>query len=148
MRAERAAVTALSGGSISEESFAISTAIFAAPYAALQADSLDEPGSSGAVSVELQDGKPIDSATALEVAASALWSLAWGWNVASPWFMHSTIGDVGVGGGLFVGVAERKNLSRKLRMVDTRIPASVCPNLTAWSSQRLDTCQKICTRDP
>ena len=40
-------MTALSGGNISEKSFAMSTAISAAPYAAFQADSLDEPGSLG-----------------------------------------------------------------------------------------------------
>jgi hypothetical protein len=105
MRTERAPTTALSGKHISEDSLAISTAIFAAPYAVLQPDSLDDPGSSSAVSEGLEDGEAIDNARALDEAASVLGFLAWGWVVASSCFMCSTIGDVGVGGGLFVGVA-------------------------------------------
>ena len=61
-------MTALSGGSTSEESFAISTAILAAPYAALQTDSLDDPG---AGSVGSQDGEAIDKAIILDEATSA-----------------------------------------------------------------------------
>ena len=106
-------MTALSGGSRSEESFAISTAILATPYAAFQTDSLDDPGSLGAMSVGPLGGEAIDRATALEEAAIALRSLAWGWNVASSCFMCSTMGDVGVGGGLFVGVAADEDLFRK-----------------------------------
>ena len=98
-------MTALSGGSISEESFAISTAILAAPYAAFQTDSLDELASLNAGSVGAQDGETNDKAIVLDEAASALRSLAWGWNVASSCFMQSTTGDVGVNGGGFVGVA-------------------------------------------
>lgn len=113
-------MTALSGGSMSEESFVISTTIFAAPYAAFQLDSLDDPGSSGAASVRSQDGRAVDKAMTLDVAASALRSLAWGWNLASSCFMCSTIGDVGVRGGPFVGVAGGKTFSRKWRMVDVR----------------------------
>ena len=97
-------MTALSGGSISEESFATSMAIFAAPYAAFQPDSLEDPDSSSATSVGSQNGEAIDKAIALEEAASALWSLVRGWNVASSCFMYSTIGGVDVGGGLLVGV--------------------------------------------
>ena len=44
-------MTALRGGSISEESFAMSTAILAAPNAAFQADALDDPDSLGVLSV-------------------------------------------------------------------------------------------------
>lgn len=69
---------ALSGGSISEESFAMSMAIFATPYTAFQADSLDDPGSSSAESVGSQDGEATDRAMALDNAASALWSLVRG----------------------------------------------------------------------
>ena len=68
-------MTALSGGSISEESFVISTAILAAPYAAFHAEYLDDPGSSGATSVESRDGEAMERAMALEEAASALLSL-------------------------------------------------------------------------
>ena len=69
---------ALSGGSISEESFAMSMAIFATPYTAFQADSLDDPGSLSAESVGSQDGEATDRAMALDNAASALWSLVRG----------------------------------------------------------------------
>ena len=48
-------MTALTGGKISKESFAMSTAILAAPYVALQTDSLDDPGSLGARSVVSRD---------------------------------------------------------------------------------------------
>ena len=92
-------MTALSGGSISEESFAISTAILAAPNAAFQADSLDDPGSLGALSVGSEDGEATDKAMALDKAASVLGSLVRGWNVASSCFMYSAMG-----GGLPVGV--------------------------------------------
>jgi hypothetical protein len=53
---------------------------------------------------------------ALDEAASALRSLARGWNVASSCFMYSTIGGVGVGGGLLVGVADDEDFFRKRRM--------------------------------
>ena len=118
MRTESATITAFSGGSISEESFAMSTAIFAAPYAAFQTDSLDDPGSLGVTSVGLQDGEAIERAMALEEATSARRSLALGWNVASSCFMYSTIGDVGVGDGLFAGVADGEDFFRKRRMVE------------------------------
>jgi hypothetical protein len=71
-------MTALSGGSISEESFAISTAILAAPNAAIQTDSLDDPGSLGVVSEGSLGGETIESAMALVEAASALRSLVRG----------------------------------------------------------------------
>ena len=45
-------------------------------------------------------------AIALDEAASALRSLVRGWNVASSCLMYSAIGGLGVGGGLFVGVAD------------------------------------------
>ena len=110
-------MTAFSGGSKSEESFAMSTAIFAVPYAAFQADSLYDPGSLDAPSVGSQDGEAIDSAIALVEAASALRSLVRGWNVASSCFMYSTIGGVVVPGGLFVGVVGGEFFFRKRRMV-------------------------------
>ena len=71
-------MTALSGGSISEESFAISTTILAAPYAALQADSPGDSDSLDAVPVGSQDGEAIDRARALDEATSALGSLVRG----------------------------------------------------------------------
>ena len=84
-------MTALSGGSMSEQSFAVSMAMHAAPYTALQADSLDDPDSSRAASVGSQDGEAIDRAMALVEAASALRSLAW--DVANSCLMYSTIGE-------------------------------------------------------
>jgi hypothetical protein len=125
MRTERATITAFSGGSISEESFAISTAILAAPYAALQADSSDDPGSSGTGSVGSEDlgsedwGR-IDRGIELDEAASALRSFFRGWNVASSCFMYSVIGGVGVLGGLCVGADGDENLFRKLRTMIAR----------------------------
>ena len=80
-------MTALSGGSRSEESFAISTAILAAPYTAFQTDSLDDPGSLSVASVGSQDGEAIERAMALDEAASALESLTPGWVVVSSFFM-------------------------------------------------------------
>lgn len=106
-------MTAFSGGSISEESFAISTAILAAPYAALQTDSLEDPSPSSVVSMEIHDGEAMDRAMALDEAASALRSLARGRNVASSCFMYSAMGGVGVDGGVFVGVADGEVLFRK-----------------------------------
>ena len=111
-------MTALSGGSRSEESFAISTAILATPYAAFQTDSLDDPGSLGAISVRPLGGEAIERATALDEAAIARRSLARGWSVASSCFMYSAIDDVGVVGGLFVGMTVGEDFFRKLCMVD------------------------------
>ena len=120
VRTERAPTTALSGKNISEDAFATSTAILAIPYAVRQPDSLEDPGSLSmgskalsAVSMGLQNGEAIDRAMALDEAASALLSLARGWNVASSCFMYSAIGDVGVDGGLFVGVDGGGDFFRK-----------------------------------
>ena len=44
MKTERAPTTALRGKNISEDALAKSMAIFAAPYAVSQPDSLDDPG--------------------------------------------------------------------------------------------------------
>ena len=107
MRTESAPTTALSGKNISDDSLAISTAILAAPYAVLQPDSLDDPGSPGLVSVGSQDGKAIDDATALDEAASALGPLTRGWIVAISFFMCSTGSVPGVDGWLFVGGVDR-----------------------------------------
>jgi len=111
MRTESAPTTALSGKNISDDSLAISTAILAAPYAVLQPDSFDDPGSSSAVSERSQEGEAIDNAMALDEAASALGSLTWGRIFASSFFMYSA-GDVGVGGMLFVGVADEEFLRK------------------------------------
>ena len=73
MRNETAPVTALSGGKTSEDSLTASMAILAAPYAVLQADSLDELDSSeGARSVGSQPGEAMDNAIALDEATRAL----------------------------------------------------------------------------
>ena len=105
MRIASAPTTALSGKNISEDSLAMSTAILAAPYAVLQPDSFDDPGSLSAVFERSQEGEAMDNAMALDEAASALVSLTRGWVVASSFFMHST-SDVGVDGRLFVGVSD------------------------------------------
>ena len=106
-------MTALAGGNISKESFAISTAILAAPYAAFQTDSFDDPGSFGAESVGSLDGEITDRATALEEATSALRSFLLGWNVASPCLMYSVIGGVGVSCGMLGGVPDDEDFFRK-----------------------------------
>jgi hypothetical protein len=108
-------MTAFSGGSISEESFAISTAILAAPKAAPQTDSLDDPGSLGVGSVRSRDGEATERAMLLVEVASALRSLVWGWDVASRCLMYSVIGGVGVRGGLSVGVVVGENQFRMRR---------------------------------
>jgi hypothetical protein len=105
-------MTAFSGGSISEESFAISMAILAAPKAALQTDSLDDPGSLGLASAGSRDEEAIERAIALVEAASALQSLVRGWDIASPCLMYSIIGGVGVRGGSFGGVVVGENKFR------------------------------------
>lgn len=94
-------MAALSGGNISEESFAISTAILAAPYAAVQTNSLDDPGLLGTGSVGSQKEEVMDKAMALGDAASALRSLVRGWNDVTSCFMYSITGDTG--GRPFVG---------------------------------------------
>ena len=105
MRTARAPTTALSGKNISDDSLAISTAILAAPYAVLQPESFDGPGSLNAVSEMSQEGEAIENAMALDEATSALGSLTWGWIVASSFVMYST-GDVGGDGRLSAGVAD------------------------------------------
>ena len=79
MRTERAPTTALRGKNISEDALAISIAILAAPYAPFQTNSLDDPGSLGAVSVGSQDGEAIERAMLLDEAAGDLRSFGRGW---------------------------------------------------------------------
>ena len=105
MRTASAPTTALSGKNISEDSLAISMAILAAPYAVIQPDSFDDPGSLSAASERSQEGEAIDNAMALDEAASALGSLICGWIVVSSLFMYSA-GDVGVDCRLFIGVVD------------------------------------------
>ena len=112
MRTERAPTTALSGRIISEEALAISTAILAAPYAAFQADSLDDPGSLSAVSVGSHEGETTERPMLLGEAASVLLSLTRGWDATSS-FTYFTIDGVGVGGGPLVGVAGDEDFFRK-----------------------------------
>ena len=95
-------------------------AIFAAPYAVFQADSLDDPGSLGAMLLGSQDAETIDNAIALVEAASALLSPTLGWNVPSSLLMYSA-GGVGVEGWLFVGVDEVEVFFRKRRIMDAGI---------------------------
>jgi hypothetical protein len=118
IRTWRATMTAFSGGIISVVSLAISTAIFAAPYAMLQVDSLGDPDPSSVVPEASRDGEAIAKATALDEALSALRSLVLGWNVASSFFMYSKIG--GVDSGLFVGVDADDGFLRKGRMMGAR----------------------------
>ena len=127
MRTERAPTTALSGKHMSEDALAISTAIFAASYAVPQHDSSDGPGSSRTVSVGSQDGEAMDKAIALVDAASAPMFLVWGWIVARPCFMWSTIGRVVVGGRLFIGLADCEGSVRKRCIVDARITSVGAP---------------------
>ena len=108
-------MTALSGGRRSLESFAISIAVLAAPYAAIQTDSLDDSGSSSAGSARWEDGEAMESAMPLDEAASALWSLVLGRKVASSCFMYSI---VDVGGGLFGRVDDDEGLFRKYCMMN------------------------------
>jgi len=112
MRTAKAPTTALSGKNISDDSFAISTAILAPAYAVLQPDCLDDPSSPGAKSGESEEslgGEPMDNAMTLDEAASTLGSLARGYIMASSFFINST-GDVGVGGRVFAGVVDDKYL--------------------------------------
>ena len=97
MRTASAPTTALSGKNISEDSFTISTAILAAPYAVLQPDSLDDPGSSNPVFERSQDGEPIGELIEVGGGASAFGSMAW--EMAS-FFMGSN----GAVGGLFLAI--------------------------------------------
>lgn len=80
-----------------------STAILATPYAVLQPDSLDVPGS-----------KPPDEEREFDGSANSLGFLALERARMISLFMNS-IGDidVGVGGGLFVGVADDEGFLRK-----------------------------------
>ena len=126
MRTERAPATALSGKNISEDSLVISTAILAAPYAVFQPDSLDEPGSLGAVSKGSRDGEPIDKAMTPDEVARALGPLVLGF-VASPF--KNSIGDACVGGGLFVGVANGEGFLRRWCMANERTRGSPLPPL-------------------
>ena len=99
---------------------AISTAILAAPYAVLQPDSSDDPGSLEPISEGSQDGEPIDRAIELDEAASAFGFLAFEWALTIS-FLMSSMGDVDVGGGLFVGAADDEGFRRKWSMANCRM---------------------------
>ena len=113
-------MTALTGGKISNESFAMSTAILAAPYVALQTDSLDDPGSLGAGSVGSRDGGAVDRAMALDEAKSVLWSFVRGRIVSSSCLVSSEVGGAGVRGGILLGVPDDDVFFRNLRIVGAR----------------------------
>ena len=76
MRTDSAPTTALRGKNISEDSFAISTANLAAPYAVLQPDSLDDPGSSKLVFERSREGGPVGKLTEVGGGASAFGFMA------------------------------------------------------------------------
>ena len=69
MRTERAPTTALRGGSISEDSLVISTAVLAAPYTVLQRDSFDDPGSSDTTSTGSRDEEAMVDGTIFDEVA-------------------------------------------------------------------------------
>ena len=120
MRTASAPATALSGKNISDVSLAISTAIFAAPYAVLQAKRtlFDDPGSLGTTSGGSQDEEQIEDAIEVdEVALSVPGFLALGCFRTTSFLMYPT-GDVGVGGELFTGVAGDEDFTRGRRVVD------------------------------
>jgi len=121
MRTARAPTTALSGKNISEDSLATSMAILAAPYAVLQPDSFDDPGPSVPALEGLgsEDAEKTDKAMELDEAASVFGSLALECALTISFLMNS-IGDLGVGGGLFIGVVDGGDFPRKRRMVDTK----------------------------
>ena len=126
MRTESAPTTALRGKNISEDALAKSMAIFAASYAVPQCDSLDDPGSSGAVSAGSQGGGAKDKAIAFVDAASTLRSLTGGRIAVWPCLSGSTVGGAGVGGGVFVGLADDEAFFRMRRIVGAK-------TTTCWS---------------
>ena len=127
MRTESAPTTALRGKHISEDALATSRAIFAASYAVVQRDCLDDPRSSRVISVTSQDGEPMDKAIALVDAARAPRALTWGWIVVRPCFMCSKIGGVGAGGEPFVCLSDDEGSARKRRIVDARTAKRLSP---------------------
>ena len=98
-------------------------AILAAPYAILQPDSFDDPGSSVPApegsGPGSKDEEQRDKAITLDEATSAFGSLALECVLTASFLMNS-IGDLGVDGGLFIGFADDGDFSRKRRMVDTK----------------------------
>jgi len=96
-------------------------AILAAPYAILQPDSFDDPGSSVPALEGLgsEDAEKTDKAMELDEAASVFGSLALECALTISFLMNS-IGDLGVGGGLFVGVAGDEDFLRKWGMLDDK----------------------------
>ena len=101
MKTATAPTTALSGGNISEDSSATSTAILAAPYAVLQPDSLDDSGSSLPTTEGSQDEEHIYKAIEPNEAASTPGFLASEWVLMTSFFMK----PVGIG-GRFAGVVD------------------------------------------
>ena len=97
-------------------------AIFAAPYAALQADPLEDLGSSDAASIGSRDEETTDRAMALDESAGTLRFLARrGRDSAGSCFTYSTVGGgLGVRDWLFVGVVDDEDRFRKKHMVDAR----------------------------
>ena len=86
-------------------------AILAVPYAVLQPDSLDDPGSSIPTPEKSKDGEPMDKAIELDETTSALGPLVLKCVLTVSLFMNSA-GDLGVG-GLFIGVVDDEDLPRK-----------------------------------
>lgn len=118
MRTDRAPTTALSGKNISDDSLAISMAILAAPYAVLQPDSFDDPGSSAPVPEGSNGGKPVDKAISLDEAASGFGSLALERALTTSFSFMNSIDGVEVDNWLFIGVADDEGFFRRWCMAD------------------------------
>ena len=93
MRTASAPVTALSGKNMSEDSLVTSTAILAAPYAVLQLDTLEDPGSSLPKPEGLRGEEHMDKATELDEAASVPGFFALEWALMTSFLMKLV--DVG-----------------------------------------------------
>ena len=93
---------------MSEDSLATSTAILAAPYAVLQPDSLDDPGSSLPTLEGFQGEEHMDIATELDEAASVPGFLALEWALTTSLLMKLLV-DVG---GQSVGLVDESFLRK------------------------------------
>ena len=118
---------------MSEDSLAISMAIFAASYAVPQCDSLDDPGSLRAVSMGSQGGETMGEGITLVDGASALGSSTWGWVVVRPCSMGSTTRRVGVHDGLSFGLIDDEAFFRKRCIANARTTKWWSTLLECWA---------------
>ena len=127
---------------MSEDSLAISMAIFAASYAVPQCDSLDDPGSLRAVFVGSQGGEIMGEGITLVGGASTLGTSIWGWVVVRPCSTGSTTRGVGVRDGLFFGLTDDEAFFRKRCIADARTTKWSTLLLRCWAlwSKDLDSC--------